>query len=142
MNDEQNVVYIYVLSDPRDGCVRYVGITKDPQMRIIGHDRDKNNPYKREWLQSMAKDGFSATMTIIESVQNGEYFNREAYWIKHYLDNGYDLVNMKRDKTGYDNLDNPTPKPKKQAQQSQSPIRNVDIAPEKRLFVDTHINRI
>jgi predicted GIY-YIG superfamily endonuclease len=50
MNNEE-IKYIYVLKDPRDNSVRYVGMTKDPKKRLKGHcdDRKRKNNKKSTW---------------------------------------------------------------------------------------------
>lgn len=108
MNDEENVVYIYVLSDPRDGRVRYVGQSKDPEKRYRGHKKGWDNVPKRLWFRELRGLGMKPELDIIDCASDGTHNELEAKWIKHYLDSGHDdLLNLMRHKTGYPNIKNP-----------------------------------
>lgn len=88
--------HIYTLSDPRDGAVRYVGIThRDPRRRLSGHlweaVNEKRLP-KSEWLvELLAAD----LRPICETIQSGEGdgWEQEIRWVKHFRDAGCDLTN-------------------------------------------------
>ena len=70
-------VYIYALVDPRDNHVRYIGKANKPEDRYKNHfnsSRDKNT-HKRNWINSVRKDGFRPELLIIDevSIDNWQY---------------------------------------------------------------------
>ncbi len=90
---------IYVLIDPRDGGVRYVGITEraDLRLRLKEHlqGSDGNIP-KREWISELGK---SLLIPLIQPIETGltlpVAMERETLWIQHYLGMGNQLVNLR-----------------------------------------------
>lgn len=94
--------YIYTLSDPRDMIVRYVGITKTPDRRLRQHIATKQNVKKCEWVNRLLLDGITPVMTIIETVFDNTVFDREAYWISYYNENGLPLFNVIMHATEFD----------------------------------------
>ncbi len=49
-------VYIYVLVDPRDGAVRYIGKTENIERRYSQHlEHTGPNSYRKNWLLSLVK---------------------------------------------------------------------------------------
>lgn len=88
---------IYALIDPRDGAIRYIGQTKEPQVRLRSHITGDAviNPAKTRWLKELEKMGLQPYMDVIEGV-NGSLANvmeRERYWIRYYTDQGFELLN-------------------------------------------------
>lgn len=106
MNETMQTIYIYTLSDPRDGRVRYVGQSYDPKKRLKTHKEKWDNIPKRLWLKELSSNGLRPVLDVLESVSDGSHRTREAFWIKHYLDLGYDLLNLNRAMTGYPNVRN------------------------------------
>lgn len=86
---------IYVLIDPRDGKIRYVGQTVSKLgSRLSSHiyqARTVNRTHLHRWLNLLAREG---TKPLIRSVQTGATFNEdEQFWIRFYKDQGFDLIN-------------------------------------------------
>lgn len=46
--------YIYFLSHPTTGEVRYVGKTNNPRIRLWMHKRETKNTRKNAWIKSLA----------------------------------------------------------------------------------------
>jgi DNA-binding Xre family transcriptional regulator len=87
---------VYALGDPRTNKVHYIGIAKDVYKRYIQH---LNNPYinsaKNDWMNEIKHRGLVPTLTILESnVDEKEIFDRENFWIQHYLNQGAPLTNI------------------------------------------------
>ena len=89
------MTYIYTLSDPRDGKVRYVGRSKDPQARLISHiDSSINDPIA-VWIREMVYElGIIPTLNVIESC-NGNGSLEETRWIRSFVDSGCSLLNIR-----------------------------------------------
>lgn len=86
--------FIYVLIDPRDNAVRYVGKTLRPLNRLREHISSSKNPYMRQWIAELRKEGLSPICKFIE--RTSVYWNeRERFWIAHYLSQGANLLNMR-----------------------------------------------
>ena len=86
---------VYGLADPRDGTVRYVGVTNSLLGRLNEHMRMYGgNVRKNAWLQEL-KDVYMlphvVTLEVIED--DTEWREREVAWIQAYLDFGADLLN-------------------------------------------------
>lgn len=89
---------IYTLSDHRDGRVRYVGCTSQaPKVRLAGHlygaKSGRERSRRADWLRRLLQDGVTPTMTIVESVDDGQWETAERRWIAEYRRNGADLTN-------------------------------------------------
>ena len=90
-----NIVYIYTLTDPISGQVRYVGKTKNLAQRRHNHlnsCRDKNT-HKRNWINKLRKKGCLPIMEVIDEVTESEWKYWEKYWIQQLAAWGFDLVN-------------------------------------------------
>ena len=61
--------YIYVLTNPTDDSVRYVGLSKDPERRyhehILGIKNCKNN-HKCNWIKKLIEQGKKPNLIILE----------------------------------------------------------------------------
>jgi hypothetical protein len=69
--EERGYIAIYVLIDPRDRTVRYVGASKQPSMRLRSHVlllRVSIGNAKGEWFSEMAAAGVEPEMEIVQTV--------------------------------------------------------------------------
>ena len=75
--------YIYYLLDPRDGIVRYVGKSKDPNKRYRQHIKklDKRNTPKKLWLLKLFSLDMKPTLEIKEIVEGARAREREQYHV-------------------------------------------------------------
>lgn len=89
-------IYIYGLSDPRDGRIRYVGKTNNIQRRLESHiyDMPGANPRKERWIQSLINKAMKPEIVILEECQEGEWQEREIYWIAEYKSIYSDITNL------------------------------------------------
>ena len=88
--------YIYALSDPRDGRVRYVGKTNNPKRRFESHIYDMHgaNPRKENWIKGLLRLDLKPDMSILEECADGEWEYRERHWIAEYRKQHDDLTNL------------------------------------------------
>jgi hypothetical protein len=88
-------VFIYALSDPRNNQVRYIGKANNPEDRYTNHfnsSRDKNT-HKRNWINSVRKDGLRPELIIIDEVPKSEWIYWEKFYISLFKTWGFSLVN-------------------------------------------------
>jgi hypothetical protein len=78
--------HVYALKDPRDGAVRYVGITFHPEQRLRGHLSERSDTRKCAWIAELRQLGLVPGMRILESGDGGwcEQSECEQRWIAHY----------------------------------------------------------
>lgn len=83
---ENRVHHIYVLVDPRDSRIHYVGRTHQPKLRLRGHLADARNgkatPKRTKWIQRLAEQGLAPVMVTVELCRWPEAKEREIFWIK------------------------------------------------------------
>ena len=86
--------YIYTLSDPITGYVRYVGKTNSPENREKQHLLHSNG-YKKEWIDKLVLNGLKPVFEVIEKVEgdikDGDYL--EKYYMSLFVTWGFDLFN-------------------------------------------------
>jgi hypothetical protein len=90
---------IYILIDPRDLKIRYVGKTIQPiKKRIYQHMSNHHlncvKTHKNCWLKSLKKDNYyEPEYLIIDEVNQDEWQEKEIYYINLFKSIGCDLVN-------------------------------------------------
>lgn len=84
--------FIYTLSDPRTGLVRYVGKTDTPLIRAKEHLK-RGLSVKAKWVQSLRAAGVSPLLEILDEVPFGDWMFWEQYWIQTMRGWGFRLVN-------------------------------------------------
>jgi hypothetical protein len=75
--------YIYILIDPRDESVRYVGKSNNPKKRYPQHINEaklKNNK-KANWLKSLSSKSLLPELVIIDEVDRANW----QFWEQHYI---------------------------------------------------------
>jgi predicted GIY-YIG superfamily endonuclease len=89
--------FIYNLTDPRNNSPFYVGITKNPNPRMLHHlTAIDNNDKKRARINEIQADGLSPLMRILEITDNREEADQqEKSWIKQYLTQNIQLTNIR-----------------------------------------------
>jgi hypothetical protein len=73
---------VYVLVDPRDSTVRYVGSTSNPQAREKSHRLVSGacNPLMREWIRELRSLDLAPHLVVID-IDEKRYSRREERWI-------------------------------------------------------------
>lgn len=92
-------IYIYTLSCPITKEIRYVGKTNSIRRRLQSHiDYARNTKRKRrhiaDWILSLLKRGLRPIITVIEESNEGNWIERETYWITHFRNLGFNLCNL------------------------------------------------
>jgi hypothetical protein len=78
---------IYTLSDPRDGAVRYVGVTFTRDRRFMAHIQDAKRGKKSlkcDWLRSLLDLGLQPIQQVVEEANDTNWGISEQKWIAHY----------------------------------------------------------
>lgn len=101
----QKTVFIYTLSCPTSGQVRYVGKSVSPKKRFRGHLNKvfKEAPcHRSNWLLSLIRRGLEPTIEIIAEVPETEWQFWERSYIHLYHSLGFDLVNSSAGGDGFE----------------------------------------
>jgi predicted GIY-YIG superfamily endonuclease len=88
--------YIYILIDPLNNEVRYVGKSNDPKKRYLAHNnksKDKNT-HKRNWINKLRLKGLYPEMEVIDKVLKSEWHYWEKWWIMYFKFIGANLINQ------------------------------------------------
>lgn len=86
--------YVYVLADPRDGEIRYVGITsRTLEQRLTEHYYAQSNDYRGKWLSKLRNIGLKPIMRLLQTFITEDALKAEIYWIKYFKDTGCKLIN-------------------------------------------------
>jgi len=95
--EDDRKYYIYTLSDPIDGEVKYVGKTKDLKDRMWRHMEPSNlkNAWtsKTKWILWLKKQGLKPIMDILDEGDANNINDLERYWISQIKTWGYRLKN-------------------------------------------------
>lgn len=91
--------YIYSLSCPLDGTIKYIGKANSPKDRFRKHKSlaDKNtgdNVLKNKWIKQLLDQNLLPILNIIEEVDVSEWKVKEKFYIKLYKENGVELFNI------------------------------------------------
>lgn len=88
--------FIYTLSDPISGEIKYVGKSINPEDRYRKHiseaKNSKHNNHKINWLKSLSNKNLKPTLCIIDEII-GDWVWLEEYWISQFKTWGFNLVN-------------------------------------------------
>lgn len=95
MSDD-TTVYIYTLSDPDTGEVRYVGQTIDLHKRYRWHlyTKRKTGQYRHHWIQQLRGAGKKPVQSVIEITTSALADERERHWIAKHRVEGARLTNL------------------------------------------------
>lgn len=81
--------YIYILSDPRTGDVKYVGKTVNIKKRYYNHcslktSNKSGNKQLVGWIANLLMEKLKPEITIIDKTTNGDCGQLEIYWIEQF----------------------------------------------------------
>lgn len=88
--------FIYVLLDPENYDVRYVGASNNPNRRLkqlcwrVAESRVTNTS---RWIAGLRQRGTRPLMAVLE-VTSEQWGERERFWIQYFLDRGAPLTNV------------------------------------------------
>jgi hypothetical protein len=88
---------IYVLIDPRDGSIRYVGKTSrllEVRLSVhMGPPPPKSDGRRDRWVRKLRRLGMRASIEPVQFVPDDFADEAERYWIAYFRNIGCDLVN-------------------------------------------------
>lgn len=101
MNHQDKPHYIYGLTDPETGEIRYVGHSIDPAGRLVQHNAERKLSragwfpnYLGEWLISLRAAGKRPGIVILETTTADEVVAKELEWIAFYRSRKPGLLNV------------------------------------------------
>lgn len=88
--------YIYILVDPENQQVRYVGKTKSPSRRYNQHTSEcsKIRNHKNNWLLSLKNKGLKPEMVLIDECENNDWIFLEKWYIQLFKMWSFKLTNL------------------------------------------------
>lgn len=90
---KQNEGKIYILKDPIDGSIRYVGQTRMTlAQRLALHVMRKDNVDKAVWIDSLIAQGKKPIIELVE-ICTGDLDSAEMRWLKFFQSEGHPLLN-------------------------------------------------
>lgn len=86
---------VYILIDPRDSSIRYVGISRQVERRYREHCRGESGVEVSAFVQELKAHNLLPQMQIVEEAIPDECIAemREYYWMDHFLAEGASLLN-------------------------------------------------
>ena len=86
---------IYILIDPENQQVRYVGKANNISERYKAHlnRARKHQIHKLNWINSLRKKGLKPIIEVIDIVPINDWVFWETYWIAQFKAWGFKLVN-------------------------------------------------
>lgn len=84
---------IYLMGDPRNMRVRYVGKSVDPEERHEQHIDEISYSPKGRWIQELRAHGLEPTMVVVEVCPDQIVYDRERHWIALGKSLGWPLTN-------------------------------------------------
>ena len=86
--------FIYALTDPRDGQIRYVGKALNPNRRLWQHITRKDTSHKCSWILGLKSCGLQPNLEILEEVDELSWADSERFWISTLSFYGFKLTNL------------------------------------------------
>jgi hypothetical protein len=86
---------IYILIDPRNNLVRYVGKANNVSQRYRAHlnKARKHQVHKANWVKCLKELGLKPIIEVIDTVPINDWVFWETYWISQFKTWGFDLIN-------------------------------------------------
>lgn len=100
-----NTKFIYTLSDPNTGLVRYIGKTNDIKMRIRRHLSNNSlssSTKKNNWIISLLRNNQIPIIEMLDEVNSEDIDFYEKFYISLFISWGFDLLNGTEGGDGYD----------------------------------------
>lgn len=88
-----NTVFIYALNCPITGRTRYVGKTDNLLRRFRAHLKAKDVCRRTNWIKSLAAQGLTPVMEVLNEVAESDWPQWEVAWIEFFRESDFDLVN-------------------------------------------------
>jgi len=86
---------IYILIDPRDNKVRYVGKANNVSQRYQAHlnKARKHQIHKASWIKQLKELNLRPILEVVDIVPIDKWIFWETYWIAQFKAWGFDLIN-------------------------------------------------
>jgi len=92
-----SLIKIYILIDPRNGHVRYVGKTNNPLKRLSKHisvAKKSTKSHKNAWIKGLLNDNFKPILEVIDEIDEKDWIFWEVYWISQFKTWSFNLLNV------------------------------------------------
>lgn len=86
-------IFIYSLTDPRDGLIKYIGKTIDLKRRFKEHLKEEGKYKKIRWIKKLLKLNLVPKIDIIDIVWRCDEDFWEMFWISQFRYAGFKLLN-------------------------------------------------
>lgn len=97
----RDTTFIYTLSCPISGDIRYVGKSNSPKGRYSKHKQmSDNNKSKNLWINSLIIVGLKPTLAILDEVKISEWKDKEKFYITKFKELGCELFNVTNGSNG------------------------------------------
>lgn len=100
-----NTKFIYTLSDPNTGLVRYIGKTRDIRKRLSSHlsNNHLSKPTrKNNWIISLLRNELIPIIEVLDEINSEDIDFYEKFYISLFRSWGFDLLNGTDGGDGYD----------------------------------------
>jgi hypothetical protein len=91
-------IFVYGLTDPRNGLIRYIGKTVNGMKRPRAHglklQLDRESTHKANWIRQLQQLGLSYGVIVLETVPEDRLSEAEILWIARGRDEGWPLTNL------------------------------------------------
>ena len=95
LTPKSDTSFIYTLVDPRDDGIVYIGTSIRPSKRLTSICNGLHcGRALAAWARELQTAGLTPKLKVIEKVTTKSRRVHELKWIKHYLNQGYDLLNF------------------------------------------------
>ena len=96
--EPSHMTKIYVLIDPRDNEIRYVGKTTQRWLsdRLSGHRssaRRGDSSWRSRWIAKLLRCGYDPRIILLQEVPTTDWQSAETYWITYLRSIGCRLTN-------------------------------------------------
>jgi len=91
------IAYIYALSHPETGEIRYVGKSHEPIRRRSCHIKEKKVSHKGNWIKTLLRGGLEPVVEILDEhpeQEEREWQESERFWISYLRFLGCRLTNQ------------------------------------------------
>lgn len=89
--------FIYTLSDPITGEIRYVGKTNCLRKRLYNHisraRKKTSNSHKNNWINKLLNENLKPKIDFLDEVPVEQWEDYEIYWIEQFKQWGFNLLN-------------------------------------------------
>lgn len=93
--------YVYILVDPRDSRIKYVGCTVNVQRRMYLHAHRYEHYHianlspKIQWAVELMNSGHDPILVVLEKVSGKVAKERETFWMRRLYRAGAPLTNVR-----------------------------------------------